>query len=82
MYYNKRLHPRQPGVHGVHYQDCAIQQYNRLVEFFEEACFENGSGIKGSKLNTVLCTCEHDNGLVDFDLENKQRSVYWEQTSV
>lgn len=66
MYYNKRLHPRQPGVHGVHYQDCAIQQYNRLVEFFEQAECEESTSIKGSKLNTILCTCEPDARLVSW----------------
>lgn len=70
MYYNKRLHPRHPGVHGVHYQDCAVEQYNRLVEFFEQSCCDNGSALKGCKLSTVLCTCKPDNsnGLVDFAL--------------
>ncbi|XP_037043948.1 WD repeat-containing protein 47 isoform X4 [Bradysia coprophila] len=62
MYYNKRLHPRQPGVHGVHYRDCAIEQYNRLVEFFEQSDCENGSTIEGSKVNTILCTCEPRDG--------------------
>lgn len=65
MYYNKRLHPRQPGVHGVHYQDCAVEQYNRLVEFFEQANCDNSYSVKDCKLSRIVCTCEPENGLVE-----------------
>ncbi len=71
MYYNKRLHPRQPGVHGVHYQDCAVEQYNRLVEFFEQSNCEIRSSIKGCKMSKVLCTCGpvNSDGLVEYALK-------------
>lgn len=68
MYYNKRLHPRQPGEHGVHYQGCSVQQYNRLVEFFEQAHENYGTHIEGCKVfHDVICTCgpSTSNGLVE-----------------